>query len=142
MADYDVFNYGFPPQRAYSRIAVLARPGVPCLVSGPREGFENIARLFASYQIDKEKDRGQVSDMTILQALPFSHASLNLVDNPYVLNTKGEIWEKESWKRGTLLHYSHAWLKSVAKERGVRMWGLDRVEEIEKLEREVLFFAD
>lgn len=133
MADYDLFNYGYPPQEPFPRMTLFARPSVPCLASGTAEAFLQTARMFADYvptDSDKYGNLKHVSDMLILQKMPASHATVHAVDEP--------ISRPDPWRRGALLHWSHNWLSHVAERRNVTVTRLRRVMEIERAERELI----
>lgn len=71
MCDYDVMNYSFMPHPV-GEITVYERH-VPCLVSGTRDEFLRICRLFADYKADAADRVGWwkcTSDMKVLIRRP------------------------------------------------------------------------
>ena len=143
MSDFDLFNYGFPRQDPYPRITLFARPAVPCLVSGPAEGYLQIVRMFANYT-PVESDRiwsakrneyvPHVSDMHLLQKFPNSHGSVHAVDEP--------LSRPDPWERASLIHWSHNWLLNLADSMNTSMNKLDRPTEIARAEKKMLGFGD
>jgi hypothetical protein len=112
MADYDLFNLGFPPQQPFKKMTSLGGPVVPCLMSGSGSEFLRLARFFAQYVPDEEDvyrdGHGVVQKHTSDQTILARNVDNNLIN--YFFAVPPELIVDQP-PRGLLIHFSFEWTK-------------------------------